>query len=231
MSAYRAVIFDFFGTLTRAIRRGPWHTSIARDLGCDPVTMTDVLDRSFPDRSCGSFGGAAQTLRWVCDQAGSRPTPGQVQRALSARVAAVQADTALRPDAVPTLRALRRSGLRTALISDCGYELPAFLPRLPIWPLLDARVYSVHVGHCKPHPALYLTACEKLRIPPEACLYVGDGGGRELTGAAAVGMTAVRLAAPDLAGHLVFGADEWRGATITSLSQVLTLTTREPALV
>jgi putative hydrolase of the HAD superfamily len=130
----------------------------------------------------------------------------------------VRADTALRPD---TLRALRRRGLRTAVISDCGYELPAFLPRLPIAPLLDARVYSVQVGQHKPHPLMYLTACRRLGVHPRECLFVGDGGSRELSGAAAIGMTAVRLAAVDLADHLVFDADHaWTGPRISTLGEV-----------
>jgi putative hydrolase of the HAD superfamily len=227
--AYRAVIFDFFGTLTRAVRRGPQHILIARLLGCDPGRMATVLDRSFPDRSRGAFGGAAQTLRWVCAQAGSRPTQTQVRRALAARIAAVEADTSLRPESVPTLRSLRRRGLRTAVVSDCGYELPAFLPRLPISPLLDALVYSVHIGQRKPHPAMYLAACTRLRVEPAECLYVGDGGSRELTGACQVGMTAVRVAAPDLAQHLVFDAEPtWRGPTIHSLSEAVALTDGAP---
>jgi putative hydrolase of the HAD superfamily len=154
-----------------------------------------------------------------------------VRRALAARVRAVAADTTLRRDAVPTLRALRQRGLRTAVVSDCGYELPEFLPRLPIAPLLDARIYSVHVGQRKPHPAMYLAACRALRVDPEECLYVGDGGSRELTGAAEVGMTAVRVAAPDLAGHLVFDAEPaWSGPTIGSLSEAVVLTGRALAL-
>ena len=52
-----------------------------------------------------------------------------------------------------------------------------------------------------------------------ASLHVGDGGSRELTGATRAGLTAVRLAAPDLADHLVFDADvDWTGPTVTSLS-------------
>lgn len=229
MPSYRAVLFDFFGTLTHAVRRGPWHTAIAHQLGCDPATMIEVLDRSFPERSSGSFGCAAATLRWVCAQAGARPTTTAVREALSARVAAVEADTALRTEAVPTLRALRRRGLRTALVSDCGYELPAFLPRLPIARLLDTSVYSVHLRQRKPHPQMYLTACQRLGVAPHECLYLGDGGSRELSGAAGVGMTAVRLAAPDLAGHLVFDADQgWSGPTIQRLDQTLALVRGAP---
>jgi putative hydrolase of the HAD superfamily len=230
MPAYRAVLFDFFGTLTHSVRRGSLHATIARALGCEPAEMTAVLDRSFRDRSRGAFGDATETMRWVCTQAGARPRPEQLRKALRARVVAVRADTALRADAVPTLHRLRRHGLRTAVVSDCGYELPAFLPQLPIDPLLDQRVYSVHVRQRKPHPLMYLTACDRLGVAPAECLYVGDGGSRELTGAAEVGMTAVRLAAPDLADHLVFDRDEeWSGPTIDGLAEIVDLATRATA--
>src|SRR5690606_22672577 len=39
LPAIRAVVFDFFGTLTRAVRRGPGHLETARILGCDPAAM------------------------------------------------------------------------------------------------------------------------------------------------------------------------------------------------
>lgn len=227
MPAYRAVLFDFFGTLTKAVRRGPLHATIARQLGCDPVELTAVLDRSFPDRSRGALGDAVETLRWVCAQAGARPRPDQLHNAIIARVAAVRADTALRPDALWTLRRLRRHGLRTAVVSDSGYELPSFLPLMPMARLLDEAVYSVEVRQRKPHPQMYLTACDRLRVEPQECLYVGDGGGRELTGATSVGMTAYRLAAADLADHLVFDRDDgWTGPTITRLAETVDLVTR-----
>jgi putative hydrolase of the HAD superfamily len=218
----RAVLFDFFGTLTGAVTRGPWHAAIARRLGCDPVAFADALDRSFKARSRGVFGTAEATLRWVCDQLGADPSTDRLHQALRARTVAVWADTQLRPDAVSTLAALRARGIRTAVVSDCGFELPAFLPALPVAPLLDARVYSVEVGECKPHPAMYLTACQRLGVPPDECLYVGDGGSRELTGAVAVGMPAARLAASDLTGHLVFSPDrEFAGPSVGSLSDVV----------
>jgi putative hydrolase of the HAD superfamily len=230
MSAYRAVVFDFFGTLTRAVRRGPQHADIARRLGCDPDAMIGVLDRTFRVRARGGFGSAEATLRLVTDQAGGRPRASQVRAELPARADALKADAPLRPDAVRVLTALRRRGLATAVLSDCTHELPAFLPGLPIAPLLDATVYSVEVGRCKPDPAIYLDACRRLGVEPSECLYVGDGGSGELTGAEAVGMTAVRLAAPDLAGHLVFDADrEFAGLQVSCLTEVVQLADRVPA--
>jgi putative hydrolase of the HAD superfamily len=229
--AFRAVLFDFFGTLTRSVRRGPQHAVIARKLGCDPEMVRTVLDRTFSSRARGAFGSAESTLRWVTEQAGGRPCRSLVEAAVPARVRALRADTVLRRDAVRTLTAIKERGLRTGVISDCTHELPAFLPSLPVAPLLDAQVFSVELGVCKPDPAIYLAACDRLGVDPEDCLYVGDGGSRELTGATAAGMTAVRLDAPDLADHLVFDRDvAFTGMSVTSLSNVLPLLDRGDAL-
>jgi len=224
MPAYRAVVFDFFGTLTRSVQRGPQHAEIARALGADPDAVRGVLDRTFRARARGRYGSAEATLRWVIEQAGGRPRPAQVRAGVPARVDALKADTSLRADAVTTLDAIKRRGLATAVVSDCTHELPAFLPGLPVAPLLDAKVYSVNLGICKPDPQIYLAACAELEVAPAECIYVGDGGSNELTGAAAVGMTPVRLAAPDLANHLVFDADtNFAGRTVRSLTEVVTL--------
>ncbi len=229
MPTYRAALFDFFGTLTQSVRRGPQHADIARGLGCDPDVVVGVLDRSFRARARGMFGSAEATLRWVSEQAGGNPCDMRLRRAIDDRVAALRADTHLRPEAEDTLHALRARGMRTGVISDCTHELPAFLPELPIAPLLDASVFSVEVGRCKPDPLIYLAACDQLGVSPEECLYVGDGGSRELTGAAELGMTAVRLDAPDLADHLVFDPDTaFAGASVESLIDVVALVDRVP---
>jgi HAD superfamily hydrolase (TIGR01509 family) len=224
MPTYQAVLFDFFGTLTRSVQRGAAHLGTAELLGCPTATLTDVLDRTFYQRATGRLGNAEATLRWVCAQAGVHPSDRAVRAAVASRHRAVRADTRLRADAVPVLAALRQRGLRTGVISDCTHELPAFLPQLAVAPLLDVQVFSVQVGRCKPDAALYLAACQRLGLAPQDCLYVGDGGSQELTGAERAGMSAVRLAAPDLGGHMVFNADlAWRGPVLGTLREVLDL--------
>ncbi|SBT54378.1 HAD family hydrolase [Micromonospora narathiwatensis] len=224
MPSYQAVLFDFFGTLTCGVQRGAAHQAIAEQLGCPPDTLIEVLDRTYYQRASGRLGNAEATLRWVCDQAGVHPSQRAVRAAVASRHRAIRADTRLRDEAVPVLAALRHRGVRTGLISDCTHELPAFLPQLAVAPLLDVRVFSVQLGCCKPDPALYWAACHRLGLAPADCLYVGDGGSQELTGAERAGMTAVRLAAPDLADHMVFNADRsWHGPALTSLAGVLDL--------
>ncbi|MGW5557541.1 HAD family hydrolase [Micromonospora sp. NPDC003944] len=231
MPSYQAVLFDFFGTLTRSVQRGVAHVGTAELLGCPTDTLTDVLDRTYYERASGRLGDAEATLRWVCAQVGVHPSDHAVRAAVASRHRAVRADTWLRADAVPVLAALRQRGLRTGVISDCTHELPAFLPQLAVAPLLDVRVFSVQVGRCKPDPTLYLTACQRLGLAPGDCLYVGDGGSQELTGAERAGMTAVRLAAPDLATHMVFNADrDWHGPTLGTLAEVLALVDSDVAV-
>jgi putative hydrolase of the HAD superfamily len=103
------------------------------------------------------------------------------------------------------------------------------MAELPVASLLDAMVFSVEQGVTKPHPRLFLTACRLLGVSPHQCFYVGDGGGRELSGARATGMTAIRLTAPDLAGHLVFDREaEWTGASVESLTDLLDVALPSP---
>jgi putative hydrolase of the HAD superfamily len=89
-------------------------------------------------------------------------------------------------------------------------------------PYVDITVFSVIAGVRKPHPTLYEAVTSKLDVPSAACLYVGDGGSGELTGAERAGMTAVRLDAPDAAEAIIYDADAaWDGPTISSLAEVL----------
>lgn len=220
----QAVVFDYFGTLTRAVRQGPAHAEMARRLGCEPEQWRDLMSRTFYMRASGRLGQPVDVLYGLASVLGARPSRHAVRSVRGERVVTVGADGPLRPDAVPVLTGLRLRGLRTALVSDCWYELPELLPELPVFPLLDARIYSVRVGRCKPHPAMFLAACDRLGLAPADCLYVGDGGSEELSGAVAVGMRAIRLAAPDLAGHLTFRPDvAFQGPSVDSLSDLLPL--------
>lgn len=221
---YGAVVFDFFGTLTGAVARSRAHMRVARALGCDPVAFSVLLDRTYSARVRGDIGDSRNAMRWIAWQLGRSPTAAQVTEALRLRMAAMRAAVHLRADAMYTLWTLRSAGLRTALVSDCTDEVPELVAELPLADLLDATVFSIHLGVGKPHAALFLTASARLGVAPSRCLYVGDGDGRELTGARSAGMTPVRFAAPDLAGHLVFDPEpDWTGYTVRSLSAVVDL--------
>jgi len=54
-------------------------------------------------------------------------------------------------------------------------------------------VFSCEVGLAKPDPAIYHLAAARLGVEPAECLFVGDGGSDELSGAGAAAMTPVLL--------------------------------------
>jgi len=221
VDGYQAVLFDFFGTLTCAVTRGPTHLRVAQVLGCDPFGFTVMLDRTFTARIRGDLGDARTSLRRIATRLGRSPTPAQLTEAARVRRNAIRADIRLRTDAVCTLWTLRARGVHTALVSDCTDEVPAILATLPIADLLDSTVFSCQVRSAKPSPIMFTTASQRLGVRPDQCIYVGDGGGRELSGARSTGMTAVRLAAPDLGSHLTFDPEpDWDGPSVVSLSEV-----------
>ena len=81
------------------------------------------------------------------------------------------------------------------------------------------------VGLRKPDPAIYRYAADGLRVDPAACLYCGDGAYGELAGAASVGMTSFLIADPavDVEESLVPEREEWDGARVTDLRELLAL--------
>ena len=82
---------------------------------------------------------------------------------------------------------------------------------------------SCVVGMKKPDPQIYLLVCEKLGVNPEDCVYVGDGGSNELTGAAGVGMYPVMIQDPgeDEDTHVVDKEKSWNGPVISTLNEIL----------
>ncbi|MGD0380043.1 MAG: HAD-IA family hydrolase [Acidimicrobiales bacterium] len=124
-----------------------------------------------------------------------------------------------RDDALPALGWLRRHGLRVGVVSDCTHELPDLWTSLLVARFVDATVFSVVIGHRKPHLSLYQRVCRQLGIAPSEAIYVGDGGSNELTGATAAGIPAVRLVTEDAADALVYDAEPaWSGPVIHSLT-------------
>jgi putative hydrolase of the HAD superfamily len=220
----RAVIFDFFGTLTESVparERTVGHAEVAAALGVPADAYTDALHRSWPDRARGRLGDLPETMRWLAAACGVDLDDASCAAACAVRWRTQRAYVRIRPEAEPTLRTLKDRGVAVGLVSDCTHELPAVWAELPLADHVDAPVFSVDVGVKKPDRAIYLLACERLGVEPAHCVYVGDGDSNELTGAAQVGMRPRRLLALDHVGAHVFDPVTWAGDTITSLTAVL----------
>ncbi len=222
----RAVVFDLFGTLvpgTPIARRSADAAATARILGVDPKAFHDLLHATFTERATGALGDGESALRILAARLGASPDAAALAAAAQLRHRQLVSDLVPRPDAVATLAALSGAGYPIGLVSDCGPEVPLIWPTLTIAPYFGATVFSSEAGRRKPDPSLYRAVCRRLQVEPAACLYVGDGDSHELTGAARVGMSAVRLAAEDAEAPALVHYDhdtQWRGPTVPRLADV-----------
>jgi HAD superfamily hydrolase (TIGR01549 family) len=90
------------------------------------------------------------------------------------------------PDTLPALSGLARRGIRTAVVSNIGWDPRRVLAAHGVADLVDAILLSYEEGCQKPDPALFRAACARLGSAPERTLMVGDSrpadGGAEAVG-------------------------------------------------
>jgi putative hydrolase of the HAD superfamily len=107
------------------------------------------------------------------------------ERLIERLLGGMEPDTAM----LDGVRAARRAGARTGLLSNSWGAATAYDPEL-LEELFDAWVISSEVGLRKPDPAIYELAAERLGLPPAACVFVDDLPGN-LKPARALGMATV----------------------------------------
>jgi putative hydrolase of the HAD superfamily len=107
------------------------------------------------------------------------------ERLIARLFGSMKPDTAM----LDGVRAARRDGIRTGLLSNSWGDAPAYDETL-LEELFDAWVISSEVGLRKPDPAIYELAAERLGLPPARCVFVDDLPGN-LKPARALGMATV----------------------------------------
>ena len=99
-----------------------------------------------------------------------------------------------RPEARPTLHALRDRGLRTGLLSNTHWprrQHEEWLARDGLLDLLDARVYTSDLAHVKPHPDAFRALLDEVGVEPAQAVFVGDRLLDDVHGAQSLGMRGV----------------------------------------
>ena len=87
----------------------------------------------------------------------------------------IEAATVVYPPVVPVLDDLRRRGLRTAIVTTkLRRRIAGILARNGLRDAFDVLVGAEDVAACKPDPAGILLALARLRVAPDAAVYVGD---------------------------------------------------------
>lgn len=219
-----AVVFDLFITLTDfdAERQRPSLTGeLASALGIDdPVAFGALMRSTFTERASGALGDVRATLEALTARLGGSPSSAQLERAVALRMQHEEIVLTPRPGVLDVLRDLRDTGYLIGVLTDCTPELPDLWPSLPYADLVDAVTFSCSVGTRKPDPVLYHHIADQLGVDPSECLYVGDGGSQELTGATAVGMRAVLLLTPFGDDYRYDAEQAWDGVALESLQEL-----------
>ncbi len=95
------------------------------------------------------------------------------------------------PEARPCIEALKRAGVKVAVISNADGRVASLLEACgladPFEFILDSHLEGVE----KPDPRFFLLGCEKLGVSPGESLYVGDIPEIDVKGARAAGLTPV----------------------------------------
>jgi putative hydrolase of the HAD superfamily len=217
-SVPRYVIFDLYHTLVGFVDED--RDRVVAEMAGMVGVPADALVRAYNDtwRQRLVEWDVERTVRTLSERVGGRPSPDDIARAARhRRDLAERILAAVTPATLDVLDRLRDHGARLALVSNATADTAEAWPHSALAARFDVAVFSCAVGAAKPEPAIYLAAVEGLGVAPTECLFVGDGSSDELTGAAALGMTAIRTT------EFSDTDPSWSGRTITALSELVPL--------
>jgi putative hydrolase of the HAD superfamily len=225
--SYRAVIFDLFGTLVDdfVAATGSMNAELLAALDVPHEPFMQHWRHTSEMRTIGKFQTVEASIEHVCNTIGTPVTAEQIANAVEIRLKYIGRALEPRADALPTLQRLKNDGRKIGLLSNCSIEIPILWPETPFADFFDSTVFSSRERLKKPEPKIYQLACERLGLPPEACLYVADGENFELAASAQAGLHPVLLHNPtrDNGKEVFREAREWRGKAVAALPEVLTL--------
>ncbi len=226
---YQAVIFDLFGTLTGNYPLQQSTSTLAEMATVLSLPSWEFISlwtvETWPMRATGKFTDLASCIEYIGRLLDVQLCAEKVKAAAQLWHIFAQDLLNPRPHAIETLQALKNSGYKIGLISDCSAEVQLCWQNTLFARTLDVSILSCEVGLKKPDPRIYQLACNHLKVLPQHCLYVGDGSSHELTGASQIGMHPILIRVPDeeKSDALRPDLEDWHGPAIDTLKDVLTL--------
>ena len=165
MSAYRAVLFDFDGTLADSYPAITASVNYVRAAhGLPPLEEAEVR------RHVGR--GPAYLLEHTVP---GSDVEADIRLYLAHHPSVLRSGTRLLPGAAQALAALKRSGRLTGVCSNKPVDFTReLLTYLGIAKNVDVVLGPEDVARPKPAPDMLLAALHRLGVPPAQALYIGD---------------------------------------------------------
>lgn len=228
----KAVVFDLFGTLIDNFVREEYQENLhqmAQLMEISPEAFSTGWKEIYRDRLLGFCRSPRGCVERICRNLNVSPPVDAVTRACQLRFDYVRQSLVPRPDTLPTLKALREMGMKIGLLSDCSSEIPEIWPETALAPFFDTTTFSCNEAAKKPMPQIYFNTAVRLNVDVTECLFVGDGGSLELSGAQRVGMQPIRIQTEnEISGRAIqLDPDPWVGTTISRLSEIIGIVLNE----
>ncbi len=188
----KAVVFDMFETLVTLFEgRTYFGENIAADVGADPVLFRKEWHAIEADRSTGVYT-IKEGLEIVLKKLGIY-SDEKVELAASKRLEAL-GDTfsAIPGETVEMLKELKEAGLKIGLMTNTFSDERDKIRECELFPYFDVALISYEQGICKPDPEMFGRMTKRLKVEASECLYVGDGGSKELYAARDAGMRPIQ---------------------------------------
>jgi putative hydrolase of the HAD superfamily len=207
----RAVLFDLGDTLVSYYQPQDFMPILQRSLDAclraleAPVptgeAQTELLHQALElnqERADLAVWPLEERLRVLFAQYAPTRDCGSVEQMLLAFLEPIFATAQVSHDALPVLAALRRRGLKTAIVSNTPWGSPgrtwrSELARHDLLSAVDAVVFCRDVGWRKPHPAPFRRALEMIGVAAKDAAFVGDDPVWDVEGAESAGLLPILL--------------------------------------
>jgi putative hydrolase of the HAD superfamily len=187
---FKALIFDLFYTLINPLSPENMAENEYRVLG---MSRDDFEGRNAVDYEVRAGGAIRDPYEMMTHILRGLDIPEEkIREAAEARLRRIRRGLfGVDEKNLALLRRFREGGIKTALVSNADIADIWYWKDCPLSGAFDHTIFSCDAGLLKPDPRIYLLALDGLGLPPERCLYVGDGGHQELRGARKAGLTTV----------------------------------------
>ena len=188
----KAVIFDMFETLVSIFSGKSYFSEhMAADLNISVEDFRTVWHTTEQSRSLGQ--NTIPEVMKICLETLGLYSEEKAQLVVNHRKEHLEDVFAHTPkETIELLQALKTQGIKIGLISNCYSDEAQAIKESVLYPFFDATVLSYEQGITKPDPEIFRRAVEMLGVSADECLYVGDGGSKELYAARDAGMKAVQ---------------------------------------
>ena len=188
----KAVVFDMFETLISLFEgRTYFGENISADVGADPALFRKEWHAIEDDRSIGKYT-IEEGLELVFKKLGVYSEENVKLAADKRKENLADSFNGVPDESIALLQELRNRGIKVGLITNMFSDERDFLRNSKLIDYFDVALISYEEGICKPDLRLFEKMTREIGVKPEECVYVGDGGSKELFAAREAGMHPVQ---------------------------------------